>query len=190
MTLTERDTVEMGKDLLTERIESLQNEVRHCIHRDAKTQDVQAPFSALLYCFSTIDLLGSLYTGKFDERKDTENAKIYMREIMFYSDFQIVLLQHIFRHKLVHAAEPKWLYEYNDEFYSWSCYPNYRAKHLELVVLDKEARANNFSISIWSLVEDIVNSVYKNNGYLDKILGKEGRLFNNFSKALDKISST
>ena len=99
---------------------------------------------------------------------------------MFYSDLQIILLQKIFRHKLVHAAEPKWLCKNKDEIYTWSCYPNYREKHLKCTVLDKEAHANNFSISIWSLVEDIVNSVQKDGGYLNKFLKEDEDFFGNF----------
>src|SRR3989344_4840819 len=96
-----------------------------------------------------------------------------MKDLMHYTDFQILLLQDIFRHKLVHTTEPKWLYEKDGEFYSWSCYPNYRAKHLECLMLDNEAHANNFSISIWSFVEDIVNSVQGESGYLRMVINNQ-----------------
>ena len=186
--LAKQDIKDIAKSILTERTLSLQNEVRHCISRDEKTQDIAAPFSALLYCFATIDLLGSLYMGKFDEHNDTQNSQIYMKDLMNYTDFQISLLQQIFRHKLVHAAEPKWLYEKNDEVYSWTCYANHRGKHLECIVLDKEAHANNFSISIWSLVEDIVNSIHGTNGYFNMVMSNQNNCFDKFSKVFDKLS--
>ena len=188
MTLSEKDVEDIAKGILTERVETLKNEVRHCILLSGETSKISAPFSALLYCFSSIDLLGSLYTGKFDERSDTENAKLYMRDLMCYSDLSIALIQKIFRHKLVHTAEPKWFYKHDDDTYIWSCYSNNRTQHLECQVLDSRARANNFSISIWSLAEDIVNSVQKDNGYLNKLLKKEGDLFEKFSRVFDKIS--
>lgn len=188
--LSESDLEELAKGILKERTDSLQNEVRHCILRDKKTREAPAPFSALLYCFSTVDLFGSLYTGRFDEHSDTQNAKVYMKDLMFYTDLQITLLQQIFRHKLVHAAEPKWLYEDNGEFYSWGCYTNYRAGHLRHRILDRDAHANDFSISIWSLVEDIVDSVYRNSGYLNMLLNNQNGRFDNFSKAFEKLSST
>jgi len=186
MTLTKQDIKEIGESILMDRIESLKNEARHCIYLNEETKEMMAPFSALLYCFSTIDLLGSLYTGKFNEREDTKNVKLYMKEMMSYSDLQITLLQNIFRHKLVHSAEPKWLHKNNDEIYTWSCYRDNRKKHLECIELDKEAHANNFSISIWSFVEDIVDSVNKDDGYLNKLL-KDKIFFENFKKALDGI---
>lgn len=145
---SEQNIKDIANDILTERTSSLQSEVRHCISCDEKTQDMAAPFSALLYCFSVIDLLGSLYTGKFDKRNDTQNAKRYMQDLMHYTDLQILLLQEIFRHKLVHTAQPKWLYEKGEEIYTWECYANNRAKHLEHIVVDKGAHANNFSVSI------------------------------------------
>jgi len=185
--LAKQDIKDIAESILVERSSSLQKEVRHCISRYEKTQEMAAPFSALLYCFSTIDLLGSLYAGKFN-KGNTKTTKIYMKDLIHYTDFQILLLQEIFRHKLVHTAEPKWLYEKNGECYTWSCYADKRSEHLKCIVVDKEARANNFSISIWSLVEDIVNSIHGTNGYLNMVMSNQNNCFDKFSKVFNKLS--
>ena len=111
-----------------------------------------------------------------------------MKNIMCYSDFQVELLQNMFRHKLVHTAEPISLYKKKGEVYSWSCYSNNREKHLKCTMLDRDAHANNFSISIWSLVEDIENSVHKANGYLNMVLKNQKGLFDSFSRVFERIN--
>lgn len=84
-------------------MDSLENDVRHCL------QEPYAPFPALLYRFSTtIDLLGALYAG--DATKNaatTRQSADYMQRFMNYTEEQSHLLQSLFRHKIVHLAQPK-----------------------------------------------------------------------------------
>jgi hypothetical protein len=92
---------------LSERVNSLKRDVQICIKETL-------PFSALLYCFATVDLLGSLYVGDAtgDTRTygndvgTTSKARKYMTDIMKYPEYESTLLQNQFRHKIVHLAQP------------------------------------------------------------------------------------
>jgi len=65
------------------------------------------PHVLRIYCFSNIDLLGALYAGKaIRDTNTTQQPKNYMKLFMGYSELQSNLLQCIFRHKLIHVAEP------------------------------------------------------------------------------------
>ena len=97
-----QDLLNHAKDFVDRRMSSLKNDVNHCI----KTEPC-APYPALIYCFSNIDLLGSLYAGKAGkDANTTQQSKNYMKRFMGYSELQSTLLQCIFRHKLIHLAEP------------------------------------------------------------------------------------
>ena len=153
--------------ILKERTDSLLKDVRHCIFYE--TPDAPAPFPAILYCFSVIDLLGSFLTGKFDERTDTENAKQYLKQFMFYGDLEIELLQKIFRHKLVHSGQPKPIYKKDSKSYSWKYIHNSRSEHLRIDLIDEEKQIYQFTLSIYSFAEDIKDSVFSPEGYLHKL---------------------
>jgi len=100
---TAQELLDFANKLLDERLGSLQKDVEICINKTL-------PFPALLYCFATIDLLGSLYVG--DATGDTKaygkqvgttvKARKYMVEIMKYCEYESKLLQDQFRHKIVH----------------------------------------------------------------------------------------
>jgi hypothetical protein len=76
-----KDRIDFAQQFLDQRISSLESDVRKCIENTC-------PFPALLYCFSTIDLLGSLYEGDatgdtrtYGKRAGTtRKAKKYMRD--------------------------------------------------------------------------------------------------------------
>ncbi len=195
-----------ARQLLKERTDSLQNDVRRCCL--AKCEDSQyAPFPALLYCFSTIDLLGALYKGNAEDNS-TKQSKDYMTEVMRYPAEKAILLQQVFRHKIVHLAQPNPSINIDtsegkysnlkgkiqDGFYSWAIEHEARAKHLSIETLsNKEGKGEfRFHVSIWSLVEDIVDSVYKPNGYLhqletEKPVSDESVLRKKFKKAYNQI---
>ena len=93
-----------------ERIVSLQRDVVYCL------QPPYAPFPAILYCLATIDLFGALRVGqvltidpvtKKRIHIDTAgNSKSYMESFMGYTTQQSELIIKIFRHKMVHIAQP------------------------------------------------------------------------------------
>ena len=175
-----------ARNMLKERTDSLQSDVRYCILLNKGTQDWPAPFPALLYCFSTIDLLGALYAGDAQSSQGmSERSKGYMTKIMRYTERQAELLQKVFRHKIVHLAQPNPVINYKGRLYTWYYDHNNRGIHLEEVPTG-EPDVVRLCISIWSLVEDIVDSVYKPNGYLHQ-LDTEEDLRLKFEKAYCQI---
>jgi hypothetical protein len=163
-----KEVVFIANKILRERIDSLLKDVRHCLFYE--TPDAPAPFPAILYCFSVIDLLGSFVSGRFDEKSDTQNAKEYMQKFMYYSDLQINLLQKIFRHKLVHSGQPKPIYKSDEgKLYFWRYIHNSRQDHLSIDMIDAVKKQYRFTLSIYSFAEDIKDSVFAPEGYLHKL---------------------
>lgn len=97
------------KAVYDERLSSLDNDVKRCLPADVDKKEAPcyAPFPALLYCFSVIDLLGALYAGHARSSKTVDNSKKYMNDLMKYGKDQFNILQKMFRHKMVHLAQPK-----------------------------------------------------------------------------------
>jgi hypothetical protein len=92
---TKQALVAFAEQFLRERIRSLEKDVRHCLRKP------YAPFPAILYCFSTIDLLGALRSGRARRSSGTtKQAADYMERFMNYRSEQSRLLQDIYRHKL------------------------------------------------------------------------------------------
>jgi hypothetical protein len=97
------ELLKIASKLVHERISALERDATVCL-----TNKPYAPFPAILYCFSTIDLLGALAAGDArSKRPSTEQSKDFMQHFMGYSEEQARLLQKVFRHKLVHLASPK-----------------------------------------------------------------------------------
>src|SRR5215217_3637812 len=107
------DLIKYSRKFVKDRINSLEKDVKYCLI-ETNFPIKYAPFPALLYCFSTIDLLGSLFEGDASGTADTtNNSKRYMKFFMNYTKEQSDLLIDIFRHKLVHLAQPKFVYTDN-----------------------------------------------------------------------------
>lgn len=175
-----------ARKLLKERTDSLMKDVRYCILRNKGTPDWPAPFPALLYCFATIDLLGSLYGGDAKSPIGISGRTLkYMVNIMMYPEEKAELLQKVFRHKIVHLAQPKPISNINGKRYLWYYEHNNRNIHLNIKSTGQE-KEFWFRISIWSLVEDIVDSVFKPNGYLH-CLENDSKLQSNFKKSYREI---
>ena len=177
-----------ARQLLKERTDSLINDVNHCLNKDYN--DTQpAPFSALLYCFSTIDLLGALYEGDASKRANTTAmAKNYMTQIMRYQSEKVELLQEVFRHKIVHLAQPAPATEYRGKIYKWDIKHNTPEVHLKEQSSSDKRGHLIFSVSIKSLLKDVLESVFGADGYLDKLKGS-GILQANFLKAYTEFKA-
>jgi hypothetical protein len=95
--------------IVRNRLASLENDVNRCIPIPcAKIEETgYAPFPALMYCFSVIDLLGSLMAGNARSGNTTDNAGRYMEKYLHIPKEKLRLLQKIYRHKLVHLSQPK-----------------------------------------------------------------------------------
>lgn len=92
------ELIQFARTFLRDRTDSLHRDVMICIH------GATAAFPAILYCFSTIDLLDALLRG--DAKSTTNSPKTYARRFMHYSEDQCELLWKVFRHKVVHLAQP------------------------------------------------------------------------------------
>lgn len=179
-------------------MDSLEKDVSHCV----KTEPY-APFPALIYCFSNIDLLGSLYAGRADKNSPTtQQSKKYMRDFMGYTEEQSTLLQCIFRHNLVHLAEPLLsVIKYKSRSIAWQ-YNHYNTvKHLIFVPAkthNKIQVAANwdiefdeiFEISILGLANDISNSVYRTNGGYLEALENDNSIQDRFENTIENIHAT
>ncbi len=174
-------TVTNARRLLKERIDSLMKDVSYCILDNKNHERWPAAFPALLYCFSTIDLLGCLYwkctlSNKNQQKKCldeysngvTNKSFNYMMDFMHYPELESKLIQKVFRHKIVHLAQPSPSQKYAGKEYSWAYSHNDRSKHLKIFV-EPTMQVSIFHISIWSLTEDISDSVFGSTGYLGKL---------------------
>ncbi len=95
---------------------------------------------------------------------------------MNYTHEQTELLQQLFRHKLVHAAQPKAVVKYNEKVVSWGYEHDNRAKHLLLADAPAGAKVRItptwavscdqiFWLSIMDFARDVCESVEGTNGY-------------------------
>ena len=119
---------------MIERIDSLQKDVIHCL------QQPFAPFPAILYCISTIDLMGALCAGQVANKDPTTGKRIfvdttansakYMRNYIGYTEQQSDLIIQIFRHELVHLAQPRLTFSYKNKVVTWEYVHECTSKHL------------------------------------------------------------
>jgi hypothetical protein len=177
---------------LRERTNALEKDVGHCL------QHPYAPFPAIIYCFSTIDLLGALSEGDASRKAKTNNqTKQYMINFMKYSQPVAELLMIIFRHKTVHLAQPKPVVSMDGKLVTWKYSHNDISEHLQLKAEPEVKRLqrtskillsadHRFGISIIHFTRDIVESVHGTAGYFQK-LETDSVLQNNFDKAYDEI---
>src|SRR5712691_9327938 len=122
-------------ELLETRVRAVENDVAICL-----SGKPPAPFSALLYCFATVDLLGAFSAGDArtpgrhrGARINTgQNSRRFMRRFMGYSPAQAILLQQVYRHKLVHLAQPK-LVEYKGRIVGWEVNHGPAPEHLRMI---------------------------------------------------------
>lgn len=175
------NTITKARRLIKDRMGSLEKDVKYCILDNEGQKNWPAPFPALLYCFSTIDLMGALYwkctlsdskqknncVNNFDSGV-TNKSLNYMIDFMKYPDLEANLIQKVFRHKLVHLAQPRPIAQYYEKKYAWIYVHNDRNAHLRILNETKND-INHFQISIWSLVEDVVESALGPNGYIEQL---------------------
>jgi len=148
----DKDTIDFAKKFLNLRISSLDNDIKRCLIEDKNLLNQigqPAPFPALLYCFSIIDLLASLYAGSTDSTpgEKTKRAKKYIVDFMGYKDHLINLLQEVFRHRLVHLSEPAYGFLYNGKRIAWMHDERPTAKHLD--IQDDNKIYDIFGQKIW-----------------------------------------
>ena len=189
-----------ARRFVKERMDSLEKDVIHC------SQQPFAPFPAILYCMSTIDLLGALSAGQGSKKrsKNKQECRYYSKfkelheQFMGYTDEQASLVADLFRHKLVHLAQPKPCVSYNNNVVAWQYDHDYTTKHLILENASPDAKiqiksdwsitiSQIFTIGIMQLKDDIHDSVYRHGGYLDQFESNTNKLQSMFEKAIIEI---
>lgn len=197
-----------GNYLVGNRLASLNDDISLCMTMDNKKKEQYAPFPALLYCFSIIDLLGALVAGHATSGGSNTNAKAYMKRFMQtngkpYEQWQCDLLQGIYRHKIVHLSEPKAAFLFNGKVLGWRHdeRPEVAADHLQIInprvgdplkfveVYDT-TRINldgGFIINITRFKDEIAASVTRtSDGYLAQ-LAMDRQLKEHFVTAINQI---
>jgi len=117
--------------------------------------------------------------------------------LMNYTTEQAELLQDLFRHKLVHLAQPKPVINDGSRCISWSLHHENPEKHLQLERLTEKEKItvtsmltiecdHVFHIGVLDLVKDIRASVEKPTGYLAS-LEISADLQNRFERAIFEI---
>ena len=97
----QNELIRFAEGFVTTRIEALEKDVAHCLC------EPYAPFPAITYCFATVDLMGALCNGDASEKARTSPQTVdYMKRFMHYTAEQTDLLMKVFRHKIVHLAQP------------------------------------------------------------------------------------
>lgn len=193
---TDKDLLVFAEAFLEERKASLIRDTENCLNGTA-------PFPAIIYCFSVIDLMGALSSG--EATKDANTSKIasdYMLNFMGYTNDQVTMLQKVFRHKIVHLSQPLFVTKDGASKIAWEQHNDNRKEHLKIEIglveqdiqapagipttlLTKPIRYNTtFTVSIKSLAEDICKSI---DTYISA-LKNDTVLQQNFDKALEVIS--
>lgn len=193
---SDAELIQHAEWLFNEKLSTLERDVNHCLKPRA------AAFPAMLFCFSNIDLLGSLYCGQASSKhgRASPNAKLYMRKVMGYSEEQVHLLQQVFRHKIVHLANPKSAYKYGNKIITWQYDHDFTHKHLSLEPIPpgasfqppytniRQGVTHYFWVSLKQLVEDIKISVNGPNGYYEQ-LKQDQEKKNKFDNAVSEMYS-
>jgi hypothetical protein len=199
--ITFKDDVELiqfaQKFVVDDRLASLENDVERCLPSDKKEAAGYAPFPALMYCFSIIDLLGSLYAGNARGGNTTNNAARYMERYLKYSEEKLRLLQKIYRHKIVHLSQPKFAMLYNRKIIAWKLDEYVPSKHLTIEQTPGDAVISGsfrkircdaqYVVSIKALKDDIKHSVTRYpDGYMED-LRKDPDLQSKFVTAINQV---
>ena len=189
------ELIQLAEDFIVKnKIASLKNDVERCLPHKKLENTCYAPFPAMLYCFSVIDLLGALLEGKATGGNTTENSRKYMEDYLDYDPGIAMLMQKIFRHKLVHLSQPDPGMIYNGQILFWEANERDPSKHLTLDDQKHQLfyRGNpypvfKFILSVRRLTNEIKDSVIRHpNGYLVN-LTKEQNLQKNFNRAINQI---
>jgi hypothetical protein len=181
--MTEEELLK-AKSLFRERIESLKSDLRIC--------QQGAFFPIVMYTFATIDYFSSFWVGwndpkgenrtrsyNRDRRNQTERMVYFMKKYMNYPVKSSRIAIAIFRHKLMHTAEPRVITARNKkERYYWKITFDLDINHfLPQRVADDPNDPGyehyDFCISVPRLISDIENSIFGPQGYFYDLLSSE-----------------
>jgi hypothetical protein len=115
-----------------------------------------------------------------------------------YSKYEAELLQDLFRHKIVHLAQPKLVISKKPRKIGWTYAQGDSSDHLKITYTGTQKNAllapydlyydHVFIISINRLMYDIVDSVTRSpDGYLPKLKKGHKNMLTNFANAIEQI---
>jgi hypothetical protein len=185
--------IQYAKTVIQGKINALQNDAGLCLI-GIQGHYQPAPFTALLACFSLLDLLAAFHGGNASSSASTTaSVKAFLKKYFSYNEDQRELLLKMYRHKLVHLFQPGIVVEYKNHTYSWSIHHSQPLMHLK--ILPNTRPSFNpvpsvriklqyiFSISIQDLMNEIISAASK---YLED-LEKEPTLQTKFENAISQI---
>lgn len=126
--VTEFTTAEIAQARLVfrERIDSLEQDINRCFWTISEPgAPGPAFFPAVMYCFATLDYFSSHWEGWNQRapkgRTQTNRMALFEERYLLYGRKESQIAIHLWRHKLMHTAEPRLLRDKKTgEEYSWS----------------------------------------------------------------------
>ena len=176
-----------AKNMFTERINSLQNDAMRAFVDIDKI--APAPFPIAMYAFATIDYFSSFWRGwnqNLPSGEDqTKRMVDFLEEFLKYPKKESSIAINIWRHKLMHTAEPRILKDNADSQYGWLIGPRV-GNHWEL----QEYSSHYFilNVGVFNLIDDLKEGVFGNNGYFKK-LKSSSDLQENWKKMISEIEN-
>ncbi|MDY6990180.1 MAG: hypothetical protein SWQ30_19230 [Thermodesulfobacteriota bacterium] len=163
-----------------QRIDSLEGDTLRCFWN---LREEGAPgcafFPAVMYCFATIDYFSSFWSGwnhkapkKKGQKPENQTTRItaFMEKYLLYPSKESQIAIAIWRHKLMHTAEPRILRNAdNAEVYLWEVgkgVPNH-------MVLDPREEPDHFLLRFdpLALCRDLREAVFGPEGYSQHLRG-------------------
>lgn len=180
-----------AKNLFRERIESLKSDFKICRQG--------AFFPIVMYAFATIDYFSSFWAGwnKKRDRDQNQTQRIadFMKKYLDYPEKSSKIAIEIFRHKLMHTAEPRLItWEEGKEKYYWEIDLDFKSEHF---LLQKVADDPNnleyihykFLISVSYLIFAIETAVFGPCGYFYDLLANKENLQDKYKTCYEEFNS-
>jgi len=204
-----KEEILKAKLILEERIRSLRNDFLLCsqnlVISGEKVQN--APFPILMYAFAAIDYFSSLWVGwndpkgknkkknyNSDTRNHTDRIIEFMERYLNYPTNSSRIAVAIFRHKLMHTAEPRVItIKGKNERHYWGTDFNFNKKHLLPQKVNPDPNDPcydhyEFWISIPQLISDIETGVFGPNGYFQDLI-KDEDLQSKYKNCIEEFNS-
>lgn len=177
-----------AKNMFTERLKSLQNDAIRAF-TDIK-EIAPAPFPIAMYTFATIDYFSSFWRGWNQHspqgQNQTKRIVDFLEEFLEYPREESFIAVNIWRHKLIHTAEPRIVKDKNsNKRYGWLIGPRLE-NHWELQENHSDYYVIN--IGIFNLIDDLKEGIFGRNGYFNK-LKSSSDLQRNWKNMMDEIST-
>ncbi len=174
-----------------ERLNSLRNDIgRAFVSNDFGC----APFPVAMYSFATIDYFSSHWMGLIDpanqssnsNRNQTQRMADFLKQYLEYPPFESQLAINLYRHKLMHTAEPRSLKEKDgSKSYDWLL-ADRSSKHW--TIENRGDAPHLFHCGLWNLLDDLERAVFSPSGYF-KDLTKDSNLQGNWKRFHTEMDS-